>query len=157
MLAKDAGPELTRTAQVKLAALDSPARRSAIDAYFRAPQEELRLLLLSRALDALPTDPYLRYLLGRRLHQVGAPSLASEELGRALLAEGLPEELRREAVRLRVESAYLAGDCGAVRHELGALPDFGPAFRATADEWRERCDFEETTFRGPLVPRQAFR
>jgi hypothetical protein len=156
-LAKDAGPELTRTAQVKLAALDLPARRAPIDAYFRAPQEELRLLLLSQSLAALPGDPYLRYLLGRRLHQVGAPSLAGEELQRALAAEGLPDALRREAVRLRVEAAYLAGDCGAVRHEVGALPDFGPAFRATADEWRERCDFEETTFQGPLVPRQAFR
>jgi hypothetical protein len=156
-LAKDAGPELTRTAQVKLAALEVPARRAPIEAYFRSTHEELRLLLLSRALDALPQDPYLRYLLGRRLHQVGAPLLAGEELQRALLAEGLPEALRREALRLRVEAAYLAGDCGAVRHEMGALPDFGAAFRATADEWRERCDFEETTFRGPLVPRQAFR
>ncbi|WP_205519743.1 tetratricopeptide repeat protein [Pyxidicoccus caerfyrddinensis] len=157
VLAKDAGPDLTRTAQVKLAALDSPGRKGPIEAYFRTTQEELRLLLLYRALTALPGDPYLSYLLGRRLSQVGAPVLAGEQLQRALSDEGLPEALRREALRLRVESAYLAGDCGAVRHEVGALPDFGAAFRATADEWRERCDFEETTFRGPLVPRQAFR
>lgn len=58
---------------------------------------------------------------------------------------------------MKVEAAYLAGDCGAVRHEVGVLPDFGTAFKATALEWMERCDFEEKTFRGPLVPRQAFR
>lgn len=157
VLQKDAGPELTRTAQVKLAALDSPGRRAPIDAWFQTTQGELRLLLLSQGLAALPGDPYLSYLLGRRLSQVGAPMLAGEQLQRALSAEGLPDAIRREALRLRVESAYLAGDCGAVRHELGALPDFGAAFRASADEWRERCDFEEATFRGPLVPRQAFR
>ncbi len=157
VLAKDAGPELTRTAEVKLAAMESTARQGPIDAYFRATQEEVRLLLLARALTAVPSDPYLNYLLGRRLQQVGSPSLATGYLQQALAADNLPEALRREALRMRVESAYLSGDCGAVRHEVGALPDFGPAFRAAADEWRERCDFEEKTFRGLLVPRQAFR
>ena len=56
-----------------------------------------------------------------------------------------------------MQSAYLAGDCGAVRHEAGALPDFGPAFRAVATEWVERCDFEDTHYGGPLVPRETFR
>ncbi|WNZ64569.1 hypothetical protein QEG98_13360 [Myxococcus sp. MxC21-1] len=117
----------------------------------------MRLLILARALAAVPTDPFLNYLMGRRLQQVGSPVLATGYLQQALAAEGLPEALRREALRMRVESAYLSGDCGAVRHEVGALPDFGAAFRASADEWRERCDFEEKTFRGLLVPRQAFR
>jgi hypothetical protein len=44
-----------------------------------------------------------------------------------------------------------------VRHEVGALPDFGPAFKAVATEWMARCDFEDAAFQGPLVPRQAFR
>ncbi|WP_338867432.1 hypothetical protein [Myxococcus stipitatus] len=157
VLALDATPELTRTAQVKLAALESTARREAIDAYFLAPREELRLLMLARSLQAIPSDPYLNYLLGRRLQQVGSPILAGEYLQRALADETLPPLLRREALRVKVEAAYLAGDCGAVRHEVGVLPDFGTAFKATALEWMERCDFEEKTFRGPLVPRQAFR
>ncbi|MCE9666714.1 tetratricopeptide repeat protein [Myxococcus stipitatus] len=157
VLALDATPELTRTAQVKEAALESTARKEPIDAYFLAPREELRLLMLARALQAVPSDPYLNYLLGRRLQQVNAPALASEYLQRALADESLPSALRREAQRLKVEASYLAGDCGAVRHEVGVLPDFGPAFKATALEWVERCDFEEKTFRGPLVPRQAFR
>ncbi|MBZ4396967.1 hypothetical protein [Myxococcus sp. AS-1-15] len=157
VLTLDATPDLTRTAQVKLAALESTARRAGIDAYFLAPKEELRLLLLSRALQALPSDPYLNYLLGRRLQQVGSPVLAGESLQRALSDDSLPLSLRREALRLKVEASYLSGDCGAVRHEVGVLPDFGTAFKATALEWVERCDFEEKTFRGVLVPRQAFR
>ncbi|HET9449874.1 MAG TPA: hypothetical protein VFO83_03290, partial [Aggregicoccus sp.] len=158
-----ATPEATRTAQVKLAALDSPARAAAIGGYFRQDAEELRLLRLAHALEALPRDPYLHYLLGRRLSQAGAPRLAREHLGKALGAAGvagggeLPAEIRREALRLRVESAYLAGDCGAVRHEVGALPELGRAFGREAQEWRARCDFEDKQLKGPLVPEEAFR
>jgi tetratricopeptide (TPR) repeat protein len=151
-----ASPEATRTALVKLAALESPGRLTPVQAYFRALREELRVVLLARALEASPKDAYLHYLLGRRLHASGAPTLALEHLGRAMQGE-LPEPIRREALRLVIESAYLAGDCGAVRHEVGALPDYGPAFRAIADEWVARCEFEDGAFRGPLVPRQAFR
>jgi hypothetical protein len=151
-----ASPEATRTALVKLAALDAPARLAPVQAYFRAIREELRVVLLARALEASPKDAYLHYLLGRRLHTAGAPLLTQEHLGKALQGE-LPEPIRREAQRLAIESAYLAGDCGAVRHEVGLLPDYGPAFRAIADEWVARCAFEEGAYRGPLVPRQAFR
>jgi hypothetical protein len=130
-----------------------------VERYFRSRKEELRLLYLSRALETAPKDPYLNYLLGRRLQQVGDPGLAMEFISRALTSTGeeLPEAIRREARKLMVESSYLAGDCGAVRHELGALPDFGPAFRKAADEWGARCDFEDAAFQGPLVPRQPFR
>jgi Flp pilus assembly protein TadD len=156
VLALTPGPEVTRTAQVKLAALDSEARAGPIQAYFRERSEELRLLRLAKGLEAAPKDPYLHYLLGRRLLQVDAPALALTHLSRALEGE-LPDAIRREALRLRVQAAYLAGDCGAVRHEVGALPDFGPGFRTVAQEWAERCDFEDTHFGGPLVPREAFR
>lgn len=152
-------PELTRAAQIKLASLDSPSRLNTVERFFRSKREELRLLYLSRALEAAPRDPYVNYLLGRRLQQVGDPTLAMEFISRALTSTGeeLPEAIRREALKMMVESSYLAGDCGAVRHELGALPDFGPAFRKAADEWGERCDFEDAAFHGPLVPRQPFR
>ena len=156
VLALATGPEVTRTAQVKLAALDSPERAGPLTFYFRDRREELRLLRLATGLERLPRDPYLHYLLGRRLHQVGDPARALPHLTRALEGE-LPEAIRREALRLRVESAYLAGDCGAVRHEVGVLPDLGPAFKATASEWQARCAFEDTVFRGPLVPRETLR
>ena len=81
---------------------------------------------------------------------------ALPHLARALEAP-TPEAIRRETLRLRLQAAYLAGDCGTVRHEVGALPDLGPAFRATAAEWAERCDFEDAHFGGPLVPRGPFR
>jgi tetratricopeptide (TPR) repeat protein len=156
VLALAPSPEVTRTAQVKLAALESEARAAPIQAYFQETQEELRLLRLATALESTPKDPYLHYLLGRRLLQVDAPTEALPHLSKALEGE-LPEAIRREAFRIRVQAAYLAGDCGTVRHEVGALPDFGPAFRAVTSEWAERCDFEDRHFGGPLVPRDAFR
>jgi tetratricopeptide (TPR) repeat protein len=156
VLALAPSPEVTRTAQVKLAALESEARAAPIQAYFRETQEELRLLRLASALESTPKDPYLNYLLGRRLLQVDAATEALPHLSRALEGE-LPEAIRREALRIRVQAAYLAGDCGTVRHEVGALPDHGPAFRAVTTEWAERCDFEDRHFGGPLVPRDAFR
>lgn len=157
VLALAPSPEVTRTAQVKLAALELPARAPAIQSYFREEHEELRLLRLAVALEALPQDPYLHYLLGRRLLQQDAPLEALPHLGEALRQGPLPDALHREAVRLKVQAAYLAGDCGTVHHEVGALPDWGPAFRASTSEWAERCDFEQAHFQGPLVPREAFR
>ncbi|MDC0714907.1 hypothetical protein POL68_41040 [Stigmatella sp. ncwal1] len=158
VLALAPSPELERTAQVKLSALESPSRLETIERFFRDPREDMRLLRLSWALETAPKDPILHYLLGRRLHQVGEPSLAVEHLHRTLEAvPPLSEALRRETLRLLVEASYLAGDCGAVRHEVGVLPDFGPAFKMAATEWVARCDFEEGALGGPLVPRRAFR
>jgi tetratricopeptide (TPR) repeat protein len=159
VLALAPSPELERGAHIRLAAIESPSLLRAVELYFRSPREELRLLRLSRALEADPKQPYLNYLLGRRVQQVGDPTMSLEYLQRGLSlgGPGLPESIRRETLRLLVESSYLAGDCGAVRHEVGALPDFGPAFKAAAVEWLARCDFEDATYQGPLVPRQAFR
>ncbi|MFY0574466.1 hypothetical protein ACN28S_09000 [Cystobacter fuscus] len=148
-------PEVTRTAQVKLAALDSPVR-STLQAYFQDEAEELRLLRLASALQVAPQDIYVHYLLGRRLLQAGAPVAALPHLSRTVEGEA-PAAIRREARRLQVQAAYLAGDCGAVRHAVGTLPDEGPALRALVTEWAERCDFEERLYGGPLVPRDAFR
>jgi tetratricopeptide (TPR) repeat protein len=158
VLALAPSPELERTAQVKLSALGSPARLETLERFFRDPREDMRLVRLAWALETTPKDPILHYLLGRRLHQVGEPTLAVEHLRRTLEATPpLSEALRRETLRLLVEASYLAGDCGAVRHEVGALPDFGPAFKEAATEWVNRCAFEDEALGGPLVPRRAFR
>ena len=82
--------------------------------------------------------------------------MALEHLEHALAGE-LPEAIRREALRLQLEAAYLAGDCGAVRHRVGLLPPLGEAFARVAREWAARCTFEERNLHGPLVPRSAFR
>jgi hypothetical protein len=65
--------------------------------------------------------------------------------------------VKREAWRLLVSGHYQAGDCAAVRNDLGRMPDLAPAVRAEVTEWQARCDFEGRVFTGPLVPRGPFR
>ncbi|HZX43762.1 MAG TPA: hypothetical protein VFE93_18130, partial [Myxococcaceae bacterium] len=86
----------------------------------------------------------------------GIPDEAAEALGRALSAP-LPEQVSREAWRLLVSAHYRAGDCAAVRSDLGRMPDLSEAVRAEVTEWQARCVFEERAFKGPLVPRGPFR
>ena len=148
---------LDRTARVKLAALQSSAGSSgpALTAYFRPGREEVKLLRLREALDGDRENPYLNYLLGRRAAQ-DAPRLAVRYLGQALQKE-LPDSLRREAIRLRLEALFLAGDCAGVRNDVGQLPDLGAALKARAAEWVARCEFEEKTFKGPLAAEDGGR
>jgi len=144
-----------RAARIKLAALHLPAG-PAVWAYLGDQPEELKLLGLREALDSNGAQPYLSYLLGRRLTQLGFGSLAARYLTPALLAP-LPDSLRREALRLKVEAEFLAGDCAGVKNDLGQLPDFGASYKASLLEWRERCEFEERAFNGPLVSQSPFR
>jgi hypothetical protein len=148
---------LDRTARVKLAAVQSSSGASgeALAAYFRPGRDDLKLLRLREALEGDRENPYLAYLLGRRSVQE-APKLAARYLGQALQKE-LPDSIRREAVRLRLEALYLSGDCAGVRNDVGQLPDLGAALKARAAEWVERCEFEEKAFKGPLVPQEAGR
>ena len=155
VLALRTSPAMDRMARIKLAAVDSPAA-AAIRAYFEPGSEELRLFQLREAVGVHPTNPYLSYLLGRRLVQARAPLLALPYLSRAL-AEELPPSIRREAHRLKAESDYLSGDCAAVDTDVGLLPDLSLALKAEMSEWQERCQFEKASFQGPLVPNPAFR
>ncbi|HEY8212106.1 MAG TPA: hypothetical protein VIG99_31710 [Myxococcaceae bacterium] len=137
-----------RTARVKLAAAQaSNESGAALWAYFKPGREEVKLLRLREALERDPENPYLSYLLGRRAAQ-DAPKLAARYLEKALQKE-LPDSIRREAIRLRLESLYRSGDCAGVRNDAGQLPDLGAALKARAAEWVERCDFEEKAFKGP--------
>jgi tetratricopeptide (TPR) repeat protein len=147
---------MERAARIKLAVLRSKAG-PAVWAYLMSDQpDELRLLGLKEALEQDAAGPYLSYLLGRRLTQLGVGSLATGYLSRALSAS-LPDSIRREAMRLKVEAAYLSGDCAGVKNDLGHLPDFGPTFKSSILEWQERCQFEERIFKGPLVSQSPFR
>jgi tetratricopeptide (TPR) repeat protein len=150
------GRDLEREAEVKRAALAQPRIRPALHAFFDAGSEELRLWALERAREASPEDGVVNYLLGRRLLAVGLPVEATEALGRALSAT-LPEQVNREAWRLLVSAHYRAGDCAAVRADLGRMPDLSDALRTEVTEWQARCAFEERAFNGPLVPRGPFR
>ena len=149
-------PTVERTARVLLGAANSPVAGPAIQAYLRpGGQTEVELLGLKEALDAEPGNGYLAYLLGRRLATL-APRHALGYLEQALKAD-LPDSLRRESLRLRLEALYLAGDCAGVRTEVGLLSDLGAAFKVRALEWVARCGFDERRFNGPLVPEGPFR
>jgi hypothetical protein len=141
---------------VKRAALAQPRVRPALHAFFDAGSEDLRLWALERAREASPEDGVVNYLLGRRLLAVGLPGESAEALGRALSAT-LPEQVNREAWRLLVSAHYRAGDCAAVRADVGRMPDLSDAVRTEVTEWQARCAFEERAFNGPLVPRGPFR
>ncbi|HZJ52856.1 MAG TPA: hypothetical protein VFD38_01855 [Myxococcaceae bacterium] len=150
------GRDLEREAEVKRAALSEPRLRPALHIFFDAGSEELRLWALERAREISPDDGVVNYLLGRRLLAVGLPAEAAESLGRALSAT-LPEQVTREAWRLLVSAHYRAGDCAAVRADLGRMPDLSDALRAEVTEWQARCAFDDRAFNGPLVPRGPFR
>ena len=147
---------MERAARIKLAVLRSKAG-PAVWTYLSDQPEELRLLGLKEALEQdAAAGPYLSYLLGRRLTQLGVGSLATGYLSRSLSAP-LPDSIRREAMRLKVEAAYLNGDCAGVKNDVGHLPDFGSTLKASILEWQERCQFEERIFKGPLVSQSPFR
>ena len=74
-LALAPSPEVTRTAQVKLAALESEARAARHPGLLPGePGGAAPAAARSAPWRAAPKDPYLHYLLGRRLLQVDAPA-----------------------------------------------------------------------------------
>ncbi len=150
------GRDLEREAEVKQAALADAGIRPMLHAFFFASTDELRVWALERAREVAPESGVVNYLLGRRLLGLGISAEAAEALGRALSAT-LPEQVSREAWRLLVSAHYRAGDCAAVRSDLGRMPDLSDALRTEVTEWQARCTFEERTFNGPLVPRGPFR
>ncbi len=154
--ALQASPAVDRTARVKLEAARSERVGDALWSYFLPGQEDVRLLQLREALAREPGNPYVSYLIGRRLWQAQQPTLAVKYLQTAL--EGtLPDSIRKEAARLLIETSYAAGDCAGVVHQVGQLPDLGAAARAQAQEWVARCAFEQQTFKGVLAPKDPFR
>lgn len=142
ILALAPSPAMDRTARVKLHALAHPTAGPALWAYFEDGQEDVKLLRLREALEAVPEDPYLSYLLGRRLTQSREGALALPYLKRTLSFEGLPESIRLEALRLRAEAGYLANDCGDVAATVGLAPSASEAWKAKLFEWQQRCEFD---------------
>ncbi|HZH03144.1 MAG TPA: hypothetical protein VEY30_05120, partial [Myxococcaceae bacterium] len=148
-------PAEQRTAQIKLAAQPEYAG-AAIWAYFQPGPEDLKLFRLREALDADPQSAPLNYLLGRRLAQRNAPASALLYLNRSL-AVPVSEAVRRETLKLKLESEFAAGDCAAVRATAGGLASPDGLLRRRAQEWVERCAFETQAFGRPLVPEAPFR
>ena len=150
------GLDLERNAEVKLAAVADVSAGASLWTYLQPGPEAARTKALLEALQLSPTSPYPHYLQGRRLALTQHPAEAVDELGRALKSP-LPDALRREALRLKLQAGFEAGDCSAVRADVTHAPHLGGGFALLAAEWRERCDFEDATFHGALVPSQPFR
>ena len=155
VLALSPPPAVARQAWLKRAALDSPAKE-ALWAWFQPVAEEGRLELLYRALVAAPGEPLVHYLLGRRLALGSTPGLSRPHLEVALAA-GLAPPLHEEALRSALSARFLAGDCAGVRALQAALAHPGASLAAAAEDWVQRCTFEEAEHGGPLVPDAPFR
>ena len=149
---------MDRTAHVKLAALQSPDVGRAIWQYFGPGGDDVKLLVLREAIAKAPGQAEAAYLVGRKLSSHGdQPFLAVKYLSQALDGKNLAPSIRREALRLKLESRFLSGDCAGLREEAKALPDYGTVFKRRTDEWLERCAFEEKMFGKAMVPAEALR
>lgn len=158
VLKLDPSPAMDRTAHVKLAALASPEVGRAIWQYFGPGGDDVKLLVLREALAKVPGQAEAAYLVGRRLAtHSDQPMLAVKYLSQALAGTSLAPSIRREALRLKLESRFLSGDCAGLREEAKSLPDYGSVFKRRTDEWLERCAFEEKMFGGAMVPADALR
>ncbi len=150
-------PDMDRTAHVKLAAIQTGGDvGTAIWSWFGAGSNDVKLLVLREALAKSPGQAEASYLIGRKLALGNQPVLAVKYLSQALNGK-LPPAIVKEALRLKLEARFMSGDCAGLREEAKTLPDYGTVFRRRADEWLDRCAFEEKTFGGALVPEDALR
>ena len=151
LLARDVSPSMNRTARVRLLGLATPGPvQQGVRAYFGRGSEAERLERLRAAFAQAPDSAPLAYLLGRKLWLAGQFQEAQGVLAVTATPppEGWSTALAREAGRLRLESAALAGDC-ALALTLGAGLPPGSAAAAQGRDLLERCEF--------VARRQALR
>lgn len=142
-----ASPGHTRTAMVRLSSLSLPdAARDAVQRHFQLGPEDAKTLALQQVLGST-TGYAVQYLLGRRLQQAGESVLAFPVLEALSRDASLPLPVARETSRLLVEAAFSVGRCEVIETQLDDR--FGPAARARAADWLERCRFSGTS---PAIP-----
>ncbi|MBK7861691.1 MAG: hypothetical protein IPJ65_24360 [Archangiaceae bacterium] len=101
-------PPMDRTAHVKLAALGPDEVSRAIWQYFGPGGDDVKLLVLREALARCPGQAEAAYLIGRKLStRSDQPMLAVKYLSQALAGASLSPSIRREALRLKLESRFL--------------------------------------------------
>jgi tetratricopeptide (TPR) repeat protein len=151
-------PDMDRTAHVKLAAIAAGGEMgNAIWSWFGTGGADVKLLVLREALAKTPSAD-ATYLIGRKLALGNQPILAVRYLTQALAGKPpLPPSIQKEAWRLKLEARFESGECNWLREEAKVIPDFGTVFRRRANEWLDRCAFEEKAFGGALVPADALR
>jgi hypothetical protein len=141
-----------RTACVKLEALDDAIRGPVLRRFFARAGDLPELLGLKDLAVEQRGDAVSRYLLGRTLLSRGAPGSALPYLDEAARLGLAERELAREDQRMRVQASYLSGDCDratALALELALSSE--PSDRAFAQDWRERCAFEQRAYGGALA------
>lgn len=145
IIEKEASPSMDRTARVRLHSLEtSGAVRTALVKYFSNDPDAVQLHWLERAHAEAPTEPYVAYLLGRRLQQKDASAEALELLEVVRQDEALPSSMRIETVRLMLEAAFGAGDCETVK-QVAEGAGLTPNLRAKAQDWVARCAVRRAT------------
>ncbi len=140
LIDKRISPSMDRTARVRLRSLDSDgAVRHALTRYFSTDADVTQVHFLEVARAEKPGDPFVAYLLGRKLHQkeAFAPALAVLEVTHA--DSTVPESIRRETLRLMLEAAYGSGNCARVRQLADDAKAISGPFGAKAYDWVERC------------------
>jgi Flp pilus assembly protein TadD len=142
-----------RSAAVKLEALSDPDAAAVLRRYFQRGAELPEVLAVQELSQRKPASATLRYLVGRQLFQHGDGAGAARYLDEALALGLSNEEVRREAWRVLVRARYLEGDGAGARLATERLAEQGDeSDKAFAEDWRQRCAFEERTFGGLLAP-----
>lgn len=140
LIALHISPSMDRTAHVRLHSLEaSGSVRTAIATYFSSSAESVQVHWLTRAHADAPTDAYVAYLLGRKLHQREAFAEALEQL-EVVRASIVPESIVRETLRLMLEAAFSTGRCDLVSSLAEDARRQSQAFGARAHDWVERCE-----------------
>ncbi|MBI5478338.1 MAG: hypothetical protein HY906_05745, partial [Deltaproteobacteria bacterium] len=119
--------------------------RDAVRRYFTDALPGVKGVALRDAIAKEEGQPLVAYLLGRRLHGDGAHGDALVWLDAVLAAgDAVPPSIRREALRLAIESAYGADKCLRVRELAREATTYGTAFARRAGDWVARCEHDET-------------
>ena len=141
LIDKRISPSMDRTARVRLRSLDSGGPvRLALTRYFSSDPDVAQVHFLEVARAEKPSEPFIAYLLGRKLHQKEAFAPTLEVLEVTHADATIPESIRRETVRLMLEAAYGSGNCARVRQLADDAKAISGPFGAKAHDWVERCD-----------------
>lgn len=145
LIEKRISPSMDRTARVRLRSLQqSGAVKAAMVRYFSTDSDAVQVHWLELARAEQPQDAWVAYLLGRRLHQREAFAEALKVLEVTLADVTMPESIRRETIRLMLESAYGTGACDQVTQLAETAKSISGPFGARARDWVERCHLGPT-------------
>lgn len=132
---------IDRAARIRLAALDAgpgQKREAVLRSVLDGPAAPA-VLALTHGTTALPEDPHLAYLLGRRLWLSEAFSEALAQLRVVRAAKDLPVSLRRESLQMALESAWGAGRCEEMDQLALEAETISRSFAVNAQDWVDRC------------------